>query len=44
VLANRHENFASQMPTLFATVELILEVDCGGAVLGEELRKLDDCG
>lgn len=44
VFAHGDKDLAGQVTALLATVELVLEVDGGGTVLGEELGQLQDGG
>ena len=44
VFAHGDKDLAGQVTALLATVELVLEVDSGGTVLGEELGQLQDGG
>src|SRR5271156_1971786 len=43
MLADRNEDFASQMTAFLSTMELVLEVNSSSSILGKQLCKLQDC-
>lgn len=43
MVSDGHKNLASQMPALFAAMQLVLKMHRGSAVLRKEFGKLQNC-